>query len=60
MAGPTQELWLTAYYAICFTNKDEDNIRCECLADTARVNGDRNFWSEVKKIPSRNWLKLKQ
>jgi len=26
--------------------------RCERVADIVRVNGDRNFWSKVKKIQS--------
>jgi len=32
--------------------RDEVNIRCERVADTARMNDDRNFWSEVKRIRS--------
>ena len=28
------------------------NIRCERVADIARMNDDRNFWSEVERIRS--------
>ena len=32
--------------------RDEVNILCERVVDTARMNDDRNFWSEVKRIRS--------
>jgi len=41
------------HYAVRFIKKDEDNIRCERIADIAAMNDDRNFWTEVKKIRSR-------
>ena len=40
------------HYAVRFVKKEEDNIRCERVAVTARMNDDRNFWSEVKRIRS--------
>jgi len=40
------------HYAVRFVIKDEVNIRCERVAATARMNNDRNFWSEVKRIQS--------
>ena len=31
------------HYAVRFIKKDEDNIRCERIADFAAMNDDRNF-----------------
>jgi len=38
------------HYAVRFIKKNEDNIRCERVVNTALRNDDRNFWVEIKKI----------
>ena len=38
------------HYAVRFIKKNEDNIRCERVVNTALRNDDRNFLAEVKKI----------
>jgi len=38
------------HYAVRFVKKNEDNIRCERVVNSAAMNDIHNFWSEVKKI----------
>ena len=38
------------HHAVRFVKKEEDNIRCERIMNTAMLKDDTNFWSEVKKI----------
>jgi len=37
------------HYAVRSIKKDEYNIRCERIMNTAAMNDDRSFWAEIKK-----------
>ena len=47
------------HYAVRFIRKDEDNIRCERIMNTAEMNDDCNFWSEIKRIRAKKPARCK-
>ena len=47
------------HYAVRSIKKDEYNIRCERIMNSAGMNDDRSFWAEIKKIRNAKPAKCK-